>query len=141
MLLKQWHCFAGYSCVVMVGAVCLQVRLGVVAPGNADVIRSVRSLEAYTVSWSNVPDYIPPADFHKLARSISAPEDTVHFMHRWVRRTNPWDVSKHVGGKCMASACYSYRSSSYVIEPFDRCDNVHMRIEAECGAESGARRR
>jgi hypothetical protein len=62
--------------------VCLQVRLGVVVPGNADVIRSIRSLEPYPVSWSNVPDYIPPADFHQLARAISAPEDTVHFMHR-----------------------------------------------------------
>lgn len=63
------------------------MRLGVVAPGKAEVINSIRSLEPYTVSWSNVPDYMPPADFHKLARAISAPADTVHFIHRWVNRT------------------------------------------------------
>jgi hypothetical protein len=49
---------------------------------NQQAISSIRALEPYTVSWSNVPDYMSPRDFHKLARAISAPEDTVHFMHR-----------------------------------------------------------
>ena len=51
--------------------------------GNVGVISSIRSLEPYAISWSNVPDYMHPADFHKLAQAVSAPEDTVHFMHRY----------------------------------------------------------
>lgn len=45
----------------------------------------------WTVSWSNVPDYIGPTPeaFHKLARAVSRPGgvDTVHFMHsmNWIR--------------------------------------------------------
>jgi hypothetical protein len=60
----------------------LQVRLGVVLPGKVDVITSIRSLEPYTISWSNVPDFMPPTDFHKLAKAVSAPNETVHYMHR-----------------------------------------------------------
>jgi hypothetical protein len=51
--------------------------------GNTSVISSIRSLEPYTISWSNVSDYMHPADFHKLAQAVSAPEDTVHFMHMY----------------------------------------------------------
>jgi len=61
----------------------MQVRLGSVWPGSSSIIQSIRSLEPYTISWSNVPDYIHPAAFHKLARAVSAPSDTVHFMHRY----------------------------------------------------------
>lgn len=45
-------------------------------------IAAIRALEPYTISWSNMPDYMAPQDFHRLARAISAPADTVHFMHR-----------------------------------------------------------
>lgn len=61
----------------------LQVHLGTVQLGNAGVISSIRCLQPYTISWSNVPDYMHPADFHKLAQAVSAPSDTVHFMHRY----------------------------------------------------------
>lgn len=60
----------------------LQVWLGEVLPSNTSVIASIRSLEPYTISWSNVPDFMPPADFHKLAKAVSAPNETVHYMHR-----------------------------------------------------------
>lgn len=71
----------------MCGCPPLQVHLGAVQLGNTAVINEIRSLEPYTISWSNVPDYIHPADFHKLAhQAISAPSDTVHFMHRCASR-------------------------------------------------------
>lgn len=65
-------------------AFCLQVHLGAVQLSNTAVVNKIWSLEPYTISWSNVPDYIHPADFHRLAQAISAPSDTVHFMHRYV---------------------------------------------------------
>ncbi len=33
------------------------------------------------MSWSNVPDYMHPDDFHAVARACSGTAETVHFMH------------------------------------------------------------
>lgn len=65
----------------------LQVRLGTVEPLATTTLAAIRNLQPYTISWSNVPDYIAPAEFHKMARAVSANEDTVHFMHsmNWVK--------------------------------------------------------
>jgi hypothetical protein len=57
--------------------------VGAVTLSKQAVVASIHALQPYTVSWSNVPDYMTPRDFHKLARAISATEDTVHFMHRY----------------------------------------------------------
>jgi hypothetical protein len=67
---------------------CCQVRLAAVEPGAAATIAAIRSLQPYTMSWSNVPDYIEPAAFHRLARAVSDEvAGTVHFMHsmNWVQ--------------------------------------------------------
>lgn len=61
-----------------------QVHLGAVLLDNREAVASIRALAPYTISWSNVPDYMHPADFHRLAQAVSAPSDTVHFMHRCV---------------------------------------------------------
>jgi hypothetical protein len=61
---------------------CCQVRLAAVEPGAAATIAAIRSLQPYTMSWSNVPDYMEPAAFHRLARAVSDEvAGTVHFMH------------------------------------------------------------
>ena len=67
----------------------MQVRLGAVGPGAPSTTTAeIRALSPWTVSWSNVPDYVEPAAFHAMARALSAPADTVHYMHtmNWVRQ-------------------------------------------------------
>lgn len=64
-----------------------QVRLGAVEPSAAATVASIRSLKPYSMSWSNVCDYIEPETFHTMARACSAPEQTVHFLHsmNWIQ--------------------------------------------------------
>jgi hypothetical protein len=80
--------------------------------GNTAVINKIRSLEPYTISWSNVPDYMHPADFHRLAQAISAPSDTVHFMHRLV-----WHLATVAGPGQAAVQC---NASPEVLRVTDR---------------------
>lgn len=61
------------------------VQLGWSVPMDVDVMSTIRSLQPATINWSNVPEYMGPANFHKLAQSISAPTGTVHHMHRYYR--------------------------------------------------------
>ena len=49
----------------------LQLRHAAVEPGAASTLAAIRSLRPYTVSWSNVPDYIAPREFHAMARACS----------------------------------------------------------------------
>ncbi|MEW5302765.1 MAG: hypothetical protein WDW36_005513 [Sanguina aurantia] len=74
------------SCVVA-GRVTLEVHLGHVQPSNTQLLARIRRLSPWTMSWSNVPDYLKPADFHEMARVCSAPADTIHYLHsmNWVR--------------------------------------------------------
>ena len=44
-----------------------------------DVHRLIASLLPYSMSWSNVLDYIEPSAFHRMARACSAPSGTVHY--------------------------------------------------------------
>ncbi|MEW5312491.1 MAG: hypothetical protein WDW38_004122 [Sanguina aurantia] len=64
-----------------------RVHLGHVQPSNTQLLARIRRLSPWTMSWSNVPDYLKPADFHEMARACSAPEDTIHYLHsmNWVR--------------------------------------------------------
>ena len=57
------------------------LRLASVALTSPDVVKEIRALRPWTISWSNVLDYITPFDFHALARACSADEDTTHFMY------------------------------------------------------------
>lgn len=53
----------------------------------------MRSLNPYVVSWGNIIDYVAPADFHAIAKSISG-EDTVHYVHscNWITRVYGADI-------------------------------------------------
>ena len=44
-----------------------------------DVHKLIASLLPYSMSWSNVLDYIEPSAFHCMARACSAPSGTVHY--------------------------------------------------------------
>ena len=43
-----------------------------------DVVEDIAAMRPYTMSWSNICDYVDPRDFHKLARACSS-TDTMHF--------------------------------------------------------------
>ena len=42
---------------------------------------TVAALKPWTMSWSNVLDYVAPREFHALARACSIHGDTIHFAH------------------------------------------------------------
>eukprot|EP00798_Chlamydomonas_sp_ICE-L_P016659 gene16659-22911_t len=43
-------------------------------PKAAALLSSVQSMAPASVSWSNILDYVPPADFHRMARLCSCPK-------------------------------------------------------------------
>lgn len=55
---------------------------------DQSVPQAIRSLRPWTMSWSNLPDYLAPRDFHAMARAVSGPggADTIHYMNttNWV---------------------------------------------------------
>ena len=57
------------------------MKLAAVTPDAKAVQAEIHTLQPYTMSWSNVCDYMHPADFHALARGCSAPKETVHYLH------------------------------------------------------------
>jgi hypothetical protein len=46
---------------------------------NSELLASIRQLDPWTMSWSNICDYFYAQDFHKLLRACSG-DDTVHVM-------------------------------------------------------------
>ncbi|CAB9528467.1 expressed unknown protein [Seminavis robusta] len=51
-----------------------------------DLVEEIAAAKPWTMSWSNVLDYIDHRDFHRLARSCSRCGDTIHFGYsmNWV---------------------------------------------------------
>ena len=49
------------------GAVTVEARLGNVL----ELVEEIADLRPWTMSWSNVADYLDPAEFHHLARAVS----------------------------------------------------------------------
>lgn len=43
-----------------------------VEPGDSHATAFISSLHPASISWSNIPDYYSPTDFHNLARACSA---------------------------------------------------------------------
>lgn len=77
-------------------------KLGVISIRNTKAIEDMNAVSTnpHHVSWSNVPDYIEPREFHKIAKAISGTE-TVHFLHscNWTQRvygTDVYDINKRV---------------------------------------------
>ena len=72
------------------GAIGVRLRLATLAPDSHALHAEIRSLQPHTLNWSNVPDYLPPAMFHAIARACSAAKDTVHVMY-----TMNWPIFPH----------------------------------------------
>ena len=58
------------------------VSIGPMLIGNVSCFKkAIADLKPWTMSWSNVLDYIPPREFHALARACSIHGDTIHFAY------------------------------------------------------------
>jgi len=82
------------------GTLIFTPKLGILSPDNEDIIQEIKQFNPFLVHWSNVPDYIRPCDFHKIAKEISGP-DTAHVMHscNWSTRvygTDAFDINPAV---------------------------------------------
>ena len=58
-----------------------------VSYSNTELVKRIKSLNPYTVDWSNVPDYLHRDEFLAIAQEVSG-DDTVHYMHfmNWATR-------------------------------------------------------
>jgi hypothetical protein len=56
-----------------------QVSLDLMCARIQDVLDDVAAQKPWTMSWSNLPDYVDYADFHNMARRCSVHGDTIHF--------------------------------------------------------------
>lgn len=74
--LRQW---------LLTGVVEVDLRCDVVDL-EAAIVPWIAQQHPWTMSWSNVLDYIPPGKFHQLARMCSIQGDTVHYGYsmNWV---------------------------------------------------------
>lgn len=63
------------------------VTVAVVCGKVEDMIDFIAANKSWTMSWSNVIDYIDYAEFHRLARACSIHGDTLHFRYsmNWVK--------------------------------------------------------
>ena len=55
-------------------------RLAMIDTRNTELLEEIRRAQPYSISWSNVCDYMSPTDFHAIARAVSNSE-TVHYVH------------------------------------------------------------
>lgn len=59
--------------------VIIEFRIGCFDTQRDSVITAIRDLQPWTIFWSNMPDYLPPAQFHEIAQRCSRSEDTIHY--------------------------------------------------------------
>ena len=82
-----------FMMLVQNGVIRFSPSVGEISIKNTSLLKKIAGLNPYLVSWSNVVDYIPPQEFHTMAKMISG-EDTMHFFHsiNWPVRTFGVDV-------------------------------------------------
>lgn len=80
---------------------------------NTELLSSIRQLNAYTMSWNNVLDYFPRAEFHALAQACSGP-DTLHFGY-----SMNWPLL--VKGSSCIDACYTRKFLKMLFDETIKC--------------------
>jgi hypothetical protein len=74
------------SILIKDGLLLVDVRLQAVEPSNKAVIASISAMNPYNISWSNVPDYFEPRDFHEMASACSGASTLHHsYSMNWPR--------------------------------------------------------
>jgi tetratricopeptide (TPR) repeat protein len=103
------------------GHIDIQLHHQCVTFDNPKVASEIRSLRPYSVTWSNVLDFMLPKEFVALARMVSAENDTVHVAHtmNWplrVRGTDLMDMAVQ-DRKDIIDDSRSVLRSAYSIDP------------------------
>mmetsp|Transcript_31203 Transcript_31203/g.75319 ORF Transcript_31203/g.75319 Transcript_31203/m.75319 type:complete len:211 (-) Transcript_31203:196-828(-) len=55
------------------------IRVKIVHSRVEDAVEEIASMRPWSISWSNVLDYMGPKTFHKLARKLSVHGNVIHF--------------------------------------------------------------
>ena len=94
------------------GSLLFTPKLGRISVTNVDLIRELKELKPYVVSWSNISDYLSPKDFHIIARQLSC-DETIHALHscNWTQLVYGTDVFD-LDEKCRL---YFFASGLYMI--------------------------
>ena len=78
-----------------------QVSLELMCAPIQDVLDDVAARKPWTMSWSNLPDYVDYAEFHKMARRCSVHGDTVHYGYsmNWILEVSGINIIDYQGNK------------------------------------------
>lgn len=109
--------------LVSSGEIEIELHHSAVARPNIRTLEKIRELNPLSMSWSNVCDYMQPAEFHALASSLSCSE-TRHFLlpmnlHTEVKGSCLPDYFRDVGKKesiivdCDAEICREYGKNGF----------------------------
>ena len=82
-----------FSQHLRIGTLHFTPKLATISIDSDVLLEEMAATNPFVVSWSNVPDYISPSEFHTIARRISGP-DTVHILHscNWTQRVFGTDI-------------------------------------------------
>ena len=86
-----------YMCHIRNGTLIFTPNLGVLSETNHSMIKEIKAVKPFYISWSNLVDYIHPQSFHNIAKNVSC-KDTAHYIHsyNWTSRVygeNIFDLS------------------------------------------------
>lgn len=75
------------------GTLIFTPKLGMISESNLELISAMKESDPCIISWSNIIDYIPPTEFHRIAKQVSG-KDTVHYLHscNWTNRVYGTDI-------------------------------------------------
>ncbi|KAA8491107.1 hypothetical protein FVE85_4524 [Porphyridium purpureum] len=77
------------------GAITVELHRGMVTPDDAELVGRIAALRPFSMSWSNVVDYVSMAQFHEMAPTFGAKRHFGYFMN-WIAK---------VYGTCAADYC------------------------------------
>eukprot|EP00873_Tetraselmis_striata_P022560 jgi/Tetstr1/442824/TSEL_030907.t1 len=86
------------------------------------VHRQIAGMQPFTMSWSNVFDYMTPSAFHAMARACSAPQDTVHTGFDYIERQELVDKLWEEGKALVVEICRMAQAEHLLLCP--PVDNV-----------------
>ena len=81
-------------------SIIIDLNLEIVDISRPKILADIAALNPYTMSWSNICDYLKPAEFHAMARQCSG-KDTIHFGYsmNWPTRVFGTSVLDYAANK------------------------------------------
>ncbi|EFJ53047.1 hypothetical protein VOLCADRAFT_85918 [Volvox carteri f. nagariensis] len=129
------------ACLLATGRVKVQVLLELVDPGDATAA-FISGLHPDSISWSNVPDFYAPSEFHAMARACSKPRSsgaaapTIRPTLHYVTSMN-WTMD--VKGACHLDMLWPYVRDMGHGDEGDGADELIKRMAGGGGGSSRGR--